>query len=33
MAKEEVVKEWFSRAEKDITDAEFLFKHKRSKPK
>lgn len=31
MAKEEIVKKWFNRAEKDIEDAEFLFKHKRNK--
>lgn len=29
MAKEEIVNEWFNRAQKDIDDAEFLFLHSR----
>lgn len=31
MAKEKITKKWIDRAEKDIKDAEFLFKHNRSK--
>lgn len=30
MDKQRVVKEWFSKGDKDIKDAEFLFKHNRA---
>ena len=30
MDKSEIVKEWFSKGDKDIKDAEFLFKHNRA---
>lgn len=30
MVKKHIVKEWFSKADKDLKDAEFLFRHNRA---